>query len=314
VITRDDVRAAHQRIRGHVRRTPLLHAGPDLWLKCEFLQHTGVFKARGAFNRMLAADERGELDPAVGVVVASGGNAGLANAYAAAALGVPATVFVPETAPEVKVARLRAYGAVVRQVGSEYAVAYTAAVEHAESRGALFSHAYDQPEIAAGAGTIAEEVLDDEPGIDTIVVAVGGGGLFAGIAASAAGRARVVAVEPVGIPTLHAALQAGRPVDVAVAGIAADSLGARRVGEIAFELARRSPPTAVLVDDADIVAARHALWDEYRIAAEHGAAAAYAGLSAGAYRPAPGERVAVVVCGANTDPRTLAGGSAAGPV
>jgi len=307
MITREDVLAAGERIRGHVRRTPLLHAAPDLWLKCEFLQHTGVFKARGAFNRMLAADERGELDPAVGIVVASGGNAGLANAYAAAALGVPATVFVPETAPEVKVARLRAYGAAVRQVGSEYAVAYAAAVEHAQSHGALFSHAYDQPEIAAGAGTIAEEVLDDEPGIDTIVVAVGGGGLFAGIAASVAGRARVVTVEPVGIPTLHAALQAGRPVDVTVSGIAADSLGARRVGEIAFEVARRTPPTAVLVDDADIVDARLALWDDYRIAAEYGAAAAYAALTAGAYRPEPGERVAVVVCGANTDPRSLAG-------
>ena len=176
MITRDDVLAAEKRISKHIRRTPLLRGGTSsapLWLKCEFLQHTGVFKARGAFNRQLAALERGELDPAVGVVAASGGNAGLANAYAAAALGVPATVFVPENAPRVKVERLLAYNATVRQVGAEYVEAYEAAQEYVAQSGALFCHAYDQPEIAAGAGTIAEEILRDEPGIDTIVVAVG---------------------------------------------------------------------------------------------------------------------------------------------
>ena len=307
MITHDDVEAARDRIAGWVRRTPLLPAGPgDLCAtKCEFLQHTGVFKARGAVNRQLAARERGELDPAVGVVVASGGNAGLAHAWAARALGVPATVFVPETAPAVKVARLRAYGAEVRQVGREYAEASAAALRHVETTGALLCHAYDQPEVAAGAGTLALEVLEDEPGVDTIVVAVGGGGLYAGVAAALGHRVRVVAAEPELAPTLHAALAAGGPVDVTVSGVAADSLGARRCGEVAFAVATAFPPVSVLVTEADIVSARHALWDDLRVPAEHGAATAYAALTSGAYRPAPGERVVVVSCGANTDPATL---------
>ncbi|MBT0770796.1 threonine/serine dehydratase [Kineosporia sp. J2-2] len=304
MITRDDVLAARTRIAPHVRHTPLLEAD-GLWFKCEFLQNTGVFKARGAFNRQLAARERGELDPAAGVVTASGGNAGLANAYAASVLGVPATVFVPETAPAVKVARLRGYGAEVRQVGREYAEAQAAAAEHAAGTGALFCHAYDQPEIVAGAGTLAEEMLDDAPGLDTIVVAVGGAGLFAGIAASVHGRARVVAVEPETCPTLHSALAAGGPVDISVSGVAADSLGARRVGDIGWDLARRTAPVSVLVPDAAIENARARLWRDYRMPAEHGAATAYAALTAGAYRPAEGERVGVVVCGGNTDPVTL---------
>jgi threonine dehydratase len=308
MINRADVLAAEKRIKGYVRRTPLLRAGTDaapLWLKCEFMQHTGVFKARGAFNRLLAARERGELDSAVGVVAASGGNAGLANAYAAAALGVPATVFVPETAPRVKVERLLGYGATVRQVGAEYAEAYAAAISYVEESGALFCHAYDQLEIAAGAGTVAEEIFEDEPGVDTVIVAVGGGGLYAGVAAAAEGRARVVAVEPFNIPTLNAALAAGHPVDVPVSGISVDSLGARRVGEIAFSMASRVPPTSVLVDDSAIVAARSQLWSEYRIPAEYGAAAALAALTSGAYVPREGERIAVIVCGANTDANTL---------
>ncbi|RKR30367.1 threonine/serine dehydratase [Arthrobacter oryzae] len=308
MINRSDVLGAERRIEGYVRHTPLLRGGTaaaPVWFKCEFMQHTGVFKARGAFNRLLAARERGELDPVVGVVAASGGNAGLANAHAAAVLGVPATVFVPENAPKVKVARLLAYGATVRQVGSEYAEAFAAAMEHVETSGALFCHAYDQLEIAAGAGTVAEEILRDEPAIDTVIVAVGGGGLYAGVAAAAEGRARVVAVEPFSIPTLHAALEAGHPVDVAVSGIAADSLGARRLGEIAFGMASRVPPALALVDDAAISAARSQLWSEYRIPAEYGAAAAFAALASGAYVPGDGERVAVIVCGANTDPCTL---------
>jgi threonine dehydratase len=308
VITRDDVLKARRRINSYVRHTPLLRAKSlpqPLWLKCEFLQYTGVFKTRGAFNRLLAARDRGELNPSAGVVIASGGNAGLANAYAAATLGVRATVFVPETAPSVKIERIREYGADVQQVGSEYAEASEAAIDYAKRSGALLSHAYDQLEIAAGAGTLAEEILEDEPEIDTIVVAVGGGGLYAGIAAAAEGRAQVVAVEPFTCPTLHAALEAGRPVDVSVSGVAADSLGARRVGEIAFTMASRVPPTSVLVDEDAIVSARLQLWREYRIPAEHGAAAAFAALSSDAYQPARSERVAVVVCGANTDIRTL---------
>lgn len=305
-VTRDDVLAARERIAGRVRHTPLLApVGDDrAWLKLEHLQLCGVFKTRGAFNRQLAALERGELGEA-GVVVASGGNAGLAQAFVARRLGVRATVFVPEAAPAVKVARIEAEGAEVRRVGREYAEAWAAAVDHAATTGATFAHAYDQADVVAGAGTLAEEVLDDEPGIDTIVVAVGGGGLYAGVAAAARGRARVVAVEPAAIPTLHRAIEAGGPVDVGVSGVAADSLGARRAGDLAFAATVAEAPVSVLVDEDAIVAARAHLWREHRIASEHGAATAWAALLSGAYVPAPGERVAVVVCGANTDPATL---------
>ncbi|MBT2250232.1 threonine/serine dehydratase [Arthrobacter sp. BHU FT2] len=309
MISRDDVNGATHRIAGLTRLTPVLEADDgqvpgEVWFKCEFLQHTGTFKARGALNRILASKERGELTPA-GIVVASGGNAGLANAFAAARLGVPATVFVPATAPAVKVAKLKAIGAVVVQGGSEYAVAYQAAVAHAAETGAVYCHAYDQPEIAAGAGTVGSEVLAQVPGVDTLLVAVGGGGLMAGIAAAVEGQARVVAVEPDGAPTLHAALAAGQPVDVPVSGVASDSLGARRIGDIGFSVAVRTGVESVLVADPDIVAARSALWNGYRIVVEHGAAAAWAALLSGAYVPEPGERVAVVLCGANTDPATL---------
>jgi threonine dehydratase len=310
VITSLDVAAAAARVAGRIRRTPVVevtpgtYAGP-VWLKLEYLQHTGSFKPRGAFNRILSARERGELDPAVGIVVASGGNAGLANAYAAARLGVPATVFLPTSAPPVKVAKLHRYGATVVQVGAEYATAYEAAVTHVAATGAVYCHAYDQPEIVAGAGTLAGEIVADTGGVDTIVVAVGGGGLMAGVATAVAGSARVVAVEPVTIPTLHTALAKGAPVDIAVSGVAADSLGARRIGEIAYAVAVRAGVGSVLVDDAAIVAARRLLWDRWRIVTEHGAAAALAALTSGAYTPEPGERVAVVLCGANTDPADL---------
>lgn len=313
MISRSDVLDAQTRIAGYVRRTPMIDVGSashPLWLKLEYLQHTGVFKARGAFNRILAAQENGQLDQSVGIVAASGGNAGLANAYAAAQLGVTATVFVPTTAPLVKVQRLRDYGAIVRQVGAEYAEAYTAAQEHVARTGAVFCHAYDQLEIVAGAGTIAEEILEDQPTIDTILVAVGGGGLFAGITAAVDGRANIVAVEPRTIPTLHNALAAGHPVDIPVSGIAADSLGARRVGTIAFDIANRIPPQSVLVDDDAIIQARADLWEKYRIPAEYGAATALASLTAGTYIPASRENVAVIICGANTDIRTLDAGPA----
>jgi threonine dehydratase len=256
----------------------------------------------------MAAQERGELDRQVGVVAASGGNAGLANAYAAARVGVPATVFVPETAPPVKVARIVASGAEVRRAGTEYAEAYAAAIDFAEKSGAVFCHAYDQIEVAAGAGTLVDETIDDEPSIETVIVAVGGGGLLAGVLAGLDGRARVVAVEPMAAPTLNAALKAGRPVDVSVSGIAADSLGARRVGQIAFDVARRFGVESVLVDDSAIISAREQLWNEYRIVAEHGAAAAYAALSSGVYTPSRDERVALLISGANTAPATLAAG------
>jgi len=310
MITREDVDQAARRTAGLIRRTPLMQADRDaesgqVWFKCEFMQHTGTFKARGALNRILASKERGELRADVGIVVASGGNAGLANAYAAKQLGVPATVFVPEAAPAVKVAKLKAIGATVVQGGAEYAAAYQAAVAHAEQTGAVYCHAYDQPEIAAGAGTVGSELLEQLPDVDTVLVAVGGGGLMAGVAAAVEGSAQVVAVEPESAPTLHAALAAGEPVDVPVSGIAADSLGARRVGDIGFSVAVRCGVVSVLVTDEQIVAARSALWNDYRIVVEHGAAAAYAALAAGAYVPTADERAAVILCGANTDPATL---------
>lgn len=307
---RRDVEAARDRIAGRVRHTPVLDIGDAFggqgWFKLEYLQHTGSFKARGAFNRILNASEEGALDPDVGIVVASGGNAGLANAFAARTLGVPATVFVPENAPVVKVERLRTYGAQVVLRGSEYATAYEAAVEHAATAGAVYCHAYDQPAIVAGAGTLALELLDDLPaGVDTVILAVGGGGLMAGVAAATEGLAQVVGVEPETVPTLHTALAEGGPTDVEVSGVAADSLGARRLGDIAYGVATRTGVQSVLVSDADVVAARRLLWAEHRIVVEHGAAAAMAALTSGAYRPGAGERVAVVLCGANTDPTDL---------
>ncbi|MCP2048432.1 UNVERIFIED_ORG: threonine dehydratase [Paenarthrobacter nicotinovorans] len=306
MVTREEVEAAYARTSGWVRHTPLAESGNQepyhLWFKCEYMQHTGSFKARGAFNRLLTAKENGQLDPEVGIVVASGGNAGLANAYAAAKLGVPATVFVPESAPANKVHKLYAIGATVVQGGAEYAEAYAAAVKFAEEKGAVYCHAYDQPEIVAGAGGVGLELLDELPDVDTILVAVGGGGLMGGIASAAEGRAYVVGVEPETVPTLHTALAQGEPVDVAVSGIAADSLGARRIGEIGFGVARRTGVQSVLVTDEDIVDARRALWERHRIVVEHGAAAAYAALLSGAYSPRDGETVAVVLCGANTDP------------
>src|SRR3954453_1652050 len=312
VISRDDIEAARTRIAGHVRRTPVtvvgagdLVPGVEVALKLEQLQHTGSFKARGALNRVLAAAERGELGPA-GVVAASGGNAGLAVAYAAARDGVPARVYVPETAPAVKVARLRELGADVVQVGDRYALAYAAAVADAESTGALFCHAYDQPEICAGQGTLALELLEQLDGNgDTVLVAVGGGGLIAGVAAALEGRARVVGVEPSTAPTFAAAVAAGQPVDVPVSGVAADALGATRLGAIAWAVAGRTRVSSVLVDDADVVAARRLLWERYRLVVEHGAATVAAALLTGAYRPDRGERVAAVLCGANTAPEDL---------
>jgi threonine dehydratase len=303
VIDRTDVEAARHRVGARIRRTPVLRADDRMWLKLEQLQHTGSFKPRGMFNRILTAAETGL--PEVGVVAASGGNAGLAVAYAARELAAPAEVYVPETSPAVKVARLRALGATVVQVGREYAEANEAAGKRAAETGALVCHAYDQPEVCAGQGTLALELEEQTGGVDTVLVAVGGGGLMAGIAAALEGRARVVAVEPEGCPSFHAALAAGERVDAGVAGVAADSLGARRTGEIAFAVARRTGVRSLLVSDEDLIAARRALWDRYRIVVEHGAAAAYAAVLSGAYRPSDGERVAVICCGANTEPADL---------
>ncbi|MFD7785854.1 serine/threonine dehydratase [Streptomyces nojiriensis] len=298
------VRAAADRIAGGIRPVtvaPAAEAG--VWYALEYLQHTGSFKARGARNFLAAHHEAGAL-PAAGVTIASGGNAGLACAWAARALSVPATVFLPANAPRVKVDRLRGYGAEVRLVGDRYAQALAACEEFAAESGALSSHAYDHPLIAAGAGTLLEEIRAALPGLDTVVVAVGGGGLFAGVATAAREHGvRVVAVEPENCRALNAALAAGRVVDVAVESVAADSLGATRVSADALAAAQQENVTSVLVPDSDITAARRALWEEHRIVVEPGAATAAAALRAA---PQPlGDRVAVVLCGANTDPRDL---------
>ncbi|MEV5575685.1 threonine/serine dehydratase [Spirillospora sp. NPDC052269] len=308
MIEKSDVRAAAARIAGHVRRTPVMESdafGVPLWLKLEQTQHGGSFKARGAFNRLLLAAERDGL-PSAGVVTASGGNAGLGVAHAAARLGTPARVFLPRNAPAVKVEKLRALGADVRPVGEKYADAQEAALKDVADTGALLCHAYDQPEIAAGQGTIGLELLEQTGGaFDTALVVVGGGGLMAGIATALDGEAKVVAVEPERCPTLHTALELGERTTVAVSGVASDSLGASEIGEIAFDVARRTGVRSVLVPDEAIVEARRALWERHRLVAEHGTAAALAALLTGAYTPAADERIAIVVCGANTDPSDL---------
>ncbi|MFI6826700.1 threonine/serine dehydratase [Kribbella sp. NPDC050241] len=300
----DEVRAAAERIAGRVRRTPVIEVAPGLVFKLELLQHTGSFKPRGAFNRLLVAKERGELT-GQGIVAASGGNAGLAAAYAARELGVPARIFVPVNAPAPKVAKLRTLDAEVVQVGNEYAEAYQAAVEARDEGDALLLHAYDQPEVVAGQGTIGLELLEQAGSFDTVLVAVGGGGLIGGIATAIGDNAQVIGVEPELSATLHRALEAGEPVDGPVGGVAADSLGARRLGDLAFAAAREHGVRSLLVDEEAIVAARNELWHDYHLAVEHGAATTYAALKSGAYRRADGERMVLVVCGANTDPATL---------
>ncbi|MGP3962663.1 serine/threonine dehydratase [Nonomuraea sp. 3N208] len=306
----EDVLAAAGRISGLVLRTPVLESSPGLFLKLELLQHSGSFKVRGAFNRMLSA---GAL-PDSGVIAASGGNHGLAVAYAAKTLGVRAEIFVPEVTSPVKVAGLEELGAHITQTGAIYSEAAEAAAKRAAETGALGVHAYDQAEVVAGQGTTGLEIMEQTGGVDTVVVAVGGGGFAGGItvgtSAPSAGEAgvagpRIVAVEPERIPTLHAALRVGRPVAVEVGGVAADALGATQIGGLAFEILLAPRVESVLVSDEAIVAARRTLWERHRLVAEHAGAAAYAALLSGAYTPGQGERVAVVVCGSNTDPATL---------
>lgn len=307
-----DIESAAARIAGAVRPitvTPATTGANPLLFALEYLQFTGSFKARGAQNFVRAHAAAGTL-PAAGVTIASGGNAGLACAWAARAAGVPATVFLPETAPPVKIARLRDYGAEVRLIGPEYKQALAACQEFAATRGALAAHAYDHPLVAAGAGTLLREIHARVPDLDTVLVAVGGGGLFTGTAVAAQHLGiRTVAVEPRGCRSLHAALAAGRPVDVTVDSLAADSLGAPNVSAMALAAAQHESVRSVLVSDDTIRRAREQLWNEHRIAVEYGAATALAALldtgDGPAYRPEPGERVCVVLCGANTDPGDL---------
>ena len=307
-----DIKHAADRIAGHIRPVtvapvdPEAFPGAQVWLALEFMQHTGSFKARGAANFLAAHREAGTLSE-VGVTIASGGNAGLACAWAARHAGVTATVFLPENAPEVKMERLRGYGAEVRLVGSEYAEAAAACEQFARETGALASHAYDHPLIAAGAGTLLEEIRQQIPALDTIVVAVGGGGLFAGVATAAQHYGiHTVAVEPENCRALNAGVEAGRLVDVTVDSIAADSLGARRTSEMALHAAQDSSVASVLVSDEAIVRARRALWDHRRLAVEHGAATALAALTSDTYQPADDATIAIVLCGANTNPADLA--------
>jgi threonine dehydratase len=304
VIASLDIEAAAARIAPHLRVTPVIAMEPRafgsparLMLKLELMQHTGSFKPRGAFNRILSSSV-----PDSGVIAASGGNHGAAVAYAARQLGHVAEIFVPEPTPDIKVERLRRYGARVVLAGANYAEAHLASGERARETGALEVHAYDQPEVLAGQGTLARELERQTEGLDTVLVGVGGGGLIGGVAAWFAGRVKVVAVEPERCPTLYAAVEAGAPVDVEVGGIAADSLGARRIGSVMFPIVQQFVHGVVLVSDEEIRQSQRALWDSVRVLAEPGGAAALAGLRSGRYQPAAGERVAVIVCGGNTDP------------
>lgn len=304
-ITRERIAAMEPRIRPFVRHTPVLRVDmadfgrPALPvdLKLECLQHSGSFKARGAFTNLLERPV-----PAAGVVAASGGNHGAAVAYAAMRLGHKATIFVPEVSPQAKLDRIRGYGAELIVGGARYAEALAASESFAEKSGALQIHAFNQEETLVGQGTLGLEIEADLPKLDTLLVAVGGGGLIGGIAAWFSGRIRIIAVEPEGAPTLHRAFAAGRPVDAPAEGVAADSLAPKRVGEMMFPIAEAFVERSILVGDDDIVAAQAALWDRVRIISEPGGAAAFAALLSGRYAPARGERVAVLVCGANANP------------
>lgn len=302
-ITPAAIEAAYPLIRPYIRATPVIEvdaedfglSGPRLVFKLEFLQVSGTFKARGAFYNLLTRGTPGQ-----GIVAASGGNHGAAVAYAAQRLGRKAHIFVPEISSPAKIEKIRASGAEVHIVGAEFAEAFEASEQWIDRTGDLPVHPYDDPGTLIGQGTVGLELERQAPKADTVLVSVGGGGLIGGIAAWYAGRAKVAGVEPEGAPTLHRALEAGYPVDVEVAGVAADSLGARRLGENVFPIVRAHVAEALLVTDDEIVAAQRALWDVMRVVVEPGSATAFAALLSGRYRPARDERVAVLLCGANT--------------
>jgi len=302
------IREAQQRIAGHVRHTPLLRLPgaalgvncAQLWLKLEHLQLGGSFKARGMFNRMLSLPI-----PPAGVVIASGGNAGIAVACAARALGVRCEVFLPELSGTAKRQALAALQATVVVGGAAYNDALAACLLRQRGTGALLMHAYDQPEVVVGAGTLAAEIEADAGLPSRVLVSVGGGGLIAGVAAWFESRCRVEALEPVGSPTLHAARAAGEPVDVAVGGLAADALGARRIGQIAWPICQLHVAATHLLPEAAIVQAQRLLWTELRLAVEPAAALPLAALLCGAVQLQADEHIALVLCGANFDPSSL---------
>ena len=302
-IDRDRIAAVEKIIRPHIRRTPLLAGdaadfgldSTSLIFKLELLQHAGSFKARGAFAHLLTREI-----PAAGVVAASGGNHGVAVAFAAAKLGVRAKIFVPAVASVEKIERIRACGADLVVSGERYADALAASECWIAQCGAIAVHAYDQVETLLGQGTVGLELEEQEGNLDTLLVAVGGGGLIGGVAAWYAGRIKIIGVEPEAAPTLTSALAAGRPVDSAAGGIAADSLAPKRVGELMFPIAQTYVHDVVLVADQAIQDAQEALWKVLRVAAEPGGAAAFAALWSRRYVPEPGERVGVLLCGGNT--------------
>lgn len=303
-IDRSGIRETERLIRPYIRRTPVVDVdgsefgvnGARLCLKLELLQHTGSFKPRGAFANLLMHDV-----PPAGVAAASGGNHGVATAYAARQLAKPARIFVPTVASPAKIERIRAYGAELVITGDRYADALAASERWIAETGALPVHAFDQPEILLGQGSAGLEFAEQAPDLDTLLVAVGGGGLIGGIAAWYEGGLKIIGVEPEAAPTLWNALRAGKPVDSEAGGIAADSLAPRRVGELMFPLAQRYVDSVALVTDAAIAESQRALWRWLRIATEPGGAAAFAALLSGRYAPRAGERVGVLVCGGNTN-------------
>jgi threonine dehydratase len=307
-IDREQIASVHGLIRPHIRRTPVIELNAAdfglggsvrLTLKLELLQHSGSFKARGAFANLLSRQV-----PCAGVVTASGGNHGAAVAFAAMRLGIPAKIFVPSVASPAKVQQIKDYGASLVVEGERYADALEASERWVATSGALAIHAYDQRETLLGQGTVGAELEEQAPDVDAVLIAVGGGGLIGGIAAWYAGRntdkAWLVGVEPEAAPTLTRALEAGHPVDAEAGGIAADSLAPRRVGELMFPIAQRHVDQVVLVTDTAIRQAQDALWRVLRIVAEPGGAAAIAALLSGRYQPFGDERVGVLICGGNT--------------
>lgn len=302
-ITRERIIAVHQLIRPHIRRTPIVEsAGADFGLdstnllyKLELLQHSGSFKARGAFTNLLT-----RTIPAAGIVAASGGNHGAAVAFASMKLGKPARIFVPTVCSPEKIERIGSYGAELVVTGQRYADALAASEAWAAASGALRIHAYDQVETLLGQGTVGLELEEQAPNLDTLLVAVGGGGLIGGVAAWYSGHIKIIGVEPEAAPTLTLALQAGHPVDSPAGGIAADSLAPKRVGELMFPIAQTHVQSVLLVSDGAIQEAQEALWKVLRVVAEPGGAAAFAALLSRRYQPKAGERVGVLVCGGNT--------------
>jgi threonine dehydratase len=302
-VNRERILTTEKVIRPHIRWTPILEAdGRDFGLgaisiifKLELIQHSGSFKARGAFANLLLRQI-----PKAGVVAASGGNHGAAVAFAASKLGVPARIFVPTVASREKIERIRGCGAELVITGERYSDALAASERWAAESGALTIHAYDQPETLLGQGSVGLEFEQQSPNLDALLVAVGGGGLIGGVASWYADRVKIIGVEPEAAPTLHNALQAGHPVDSPAGGIAADSLAPKRVGELMFPIAQKFVSGVTLVTDDAIQVAQQALWKGLRIVAEPGGAAAFAALISGGYKPQPGERVGVLVCGGNT--------------